>query len=154
SFLADSIAAITGLDNYSKPPIHALHFSLPQGSRVSQHRALDCSPDDQTITSTDVAGAYGFNTLWQRGFHGENMTINLAEIDGSYKDDMQNYLGCIHFNGHLAFVDIDGSPSDVEGESTLDIQMAAGLAPASSIVVYQTDGSANGDTWTQVNDEL
>src|SRR5437764_11796962 len=32
--------------------------------------------------------------------------------------------------------------------------MAAGLAPAASIKVYQTDGNADGDTWTQVNDEL
>src|SRR5579864_3884797 len=32
--------------------------------------------------------------------------------------------------------------------------MAAGLAPAASIVVYQTDGNAGDDPWTQVNDEL
>src|SRR3989475_6111271 len=154
TFLANSIAALTGLDNYSKPPIHALHFSLPQGSRVSQHAALDCSPVDQTLTPADVAGAYGYNTLWQRGLHGENMTINLVETDGSYQDDIQNYLGCIHFKGHLSIVNIDGGPSNAEGESTLDIQMAAGLAPAASIVVYQTDGNASDDPWTQVNDEL
>src|SRR6266849_7332876 len=154
TFLANSIAAITGLDNYSKPPIHALHFSLPQGSRVSQHEALDCSPDDQTLTTADVAGAYGYNTLWQRGLHGENMTINLVETDGSDQDDIQNYLGCVHFKGHLSVVNIDGGPSDAEGESTLDIQMVAGLAPAASIVVYQTDGNASDDPWTRVNDEL
>src|SRR6266480_7235469 len=154
TFLANTIAAITGLDNYSKHPVHALHFSLPQTSRISQHAGLDCSPNDQTLTPADVAGAYGYNTLWQRGLHGENMTINLVETDGSYQDDIQNYLGCIHFKGHLSIVNIDGSPSNAEGESTLDIQMAAGLAPASSIVVYQTDGNANDDPWTQVNDEL
>jgi len=82
------------------------------------------------------------------------MTINLVEIDGSNADDIQNYLSCIHFKGHLSFVNIDGGPSDAEGESTLDIQMVAGLAPAASIRVYQTDGNANDDTWTQVNDEL
>jgi kumamolisin len=154
TFIANSIAAITGLDNYSKPPVHALHFSLPQASRVSMHAALDCSPIDQTLTPADVAGAYGYNTLWQRGLHGENMTINLVETDGSDQDDIQNYLGCVHFKGHLSVVNIDGGPSDAEGESTLDIQMAAGLAPAASIVVYQTDGNASDDAWTQVNDEL
>ena len=82
------------------------------------------------------------------------MTINLVETDGSYQDDIQNYLGCIHFKGHLSIVNIDGGPSNAEGESTLDIQMAAGLAPAASIVVYQTDGNASDDPWTQVNDEL
>jgi kumamolisin len=154
TFLANSIAAVTGLDNYSKPPIHALHFGFPQGSRVSQHEALDCSPADQTLTTADVAGAYGYNTLWQRSLHGENMTINLVETDGSNPDDIQNYLSCIHFRGHLSVVNIDGGTSDVEGESTLDIEMAAGLAPAASIVVYQTDGNASDDPWTQVNDEL
>jgi kumamolisin len=154
TFLANIIAAVTGLDNYSKPPLHALHISYPQGSRVSRHGALDCSPADQTLTPADVAGAYGYNKLWQRGLQGENMTINLVETDGSYQDDIQNYLGCIHFKGHLSVINIDGGPSDVQGESTLDIQMAAGLAPAASINVYQTDGNANGDPWAQVNDEL
>jgi kumamolisin len=77
-----------------------------------------------------------------------------VEVDGSYQEDIQNFLGCIHFQGHLSVVNIDGHPSDAQGESTLDIEMAAGLAPAASIVVYQTDGNADGDTWVQVNDEL
>jgi kumamolisin len=56
--------------------------------------------------------------------------------------------------GHLSVVNVDGGPSDAEGESTLDLQMAAGLAPPASIVVYQTDGNTSNDPWTQVNDEL
>jgi kumamolisin len=151
---AYTIDAITGLDNYSQPPRHDLHITSPQKSHVSQHAALDCSPDSQTLTVGDVAGAYGYNQLWQRGLRGKHMTINLVEVDGSYQDDIQNFMGCIHFQGHLSFVNIDGHPSDAQGESTLDIQMAAGLAPAASLVVYQTDGNANGDTWVQVNDEL
>ncbi len=156
SSIANSIDAITGLDNYSKPPLHALtmHLSHPQGSHTPLPRAQDCSPDAQTLVPEDVAGAYGFNTLWQRGLHGDNMTINLVETDGSYQDDIQNYLSCVHFKGHLSFVDIDGSPSSEEGESTLDVQMVAGLASAASIVVYQTDGNASDDPWVHVNDEL
>jgi subtilase family serine protease len=156
SFLANSIDAITGLDNYSKPPLHALtmHVSHPQGPHTRKFPVQDCSPADQTLAPGDVAGAYGFNTLWQRGLHGENMTINLVETDGSYQDDIQNYLSCVHFKGHLSFIDVDSAPSSAEGESTLDVQMVAGLAPDSSIVVYQTDGNASDDPWTQVNDEL
>jgi kumamolisin len=151
---ASTIDAITGLDNYSQPPRHDLQIASPHKSHVSQHAALDCSPDTQTLAVGDVAGAYGYTQLWQRGLRGQHMTINLVEVDGSYQDDLQNYLGCIHFQGHLSFVNIDGHPSDAQGESTLDIQMAAGLAPAASVVVYQTDGNAKGDTWVQVNDEL
>src|SRR5712692_6401273 len=49
SFLANSIAAVTGLDNFSKPPRHALDITYPQASHTSQHGAQDCSPDDQTL---------------------------------------------------------------------------------------------------------
>ena len=154
AFLANSIDAITGLDDYSKPPIHALDITYPLTSRASRPGAQDCSPDDQTLIPGDVATAYGYNALYQHGLHGEKMTINLVETDGSDQGDIQNYLSCIQFKGHLSFVNVDGSPSDAEGELTLDIQMAAGLAPAASINVYQTDGNADGDTWTQVNDEL
>src|SRR5947207_465948 len=108
---AKTIDAITGLDNYSLHPKHDLHFTYPQASQISRNGALDCSQASQTLTLGDVAGAYGYNQLWQRGVHGEKMTINLVEIDGSYQDDIQNYLGCINFKGHLSFVNVDGHPS-------------------------------------------
>jgi subtilase family serine protease len=43
SFLAAMIDAITGLDSYSTQPRHALYIH-DQGSHVSRHGALDCSP--------------------------------------------------------------------------------------------------------------
>ena len=58
---AYTIDAITGLDNYSQPPRHDLHITYPQKPHVSQHAALDCSPDSQTLTVGDVAGAYGYD---------------------------------------------------------------------------------------------
>ncbi len=154
AFLANSIDAVTGLDNFSKPPRHALEITYPQASHLSQRGAQDCSPDDQTLIPSDVATAYGYNTLYQHGLHGEHMLINLVETDGSYPDDIQNYLSCIHFKGHLSFINVDAGPSNAEGESTLDVQMVAGLARAASIKVYQTDGNAGDDPWTQINDEL
>lgn len=150
-FLAHYIDAITGLDNYSSPPIHAGFSFTPFNTHQS---AQDCSPPEQTLFPRDVASAYGFDRLWNQGLHGENMTINLVEIDGSYRNDIQNYLDCIQFKGHLSTVNIDGKPSEAAGESTLDIQMAAGLARSANIVVYQTDGNTDGDVWGQVNDLL
>ncbi len=153
-FLANSIDAVTGLDNYSAQPVHDLTMQFKSPSTVKRP-GQDCSPLDQTLLPRDVAGAYGHSQLWQRGLNGENMTVNLVEIDGSYRDDVQNYLDCISFKGHVQFINIDGHPGDAEGESALDIQMVAGLARSANINVYQTDGSNNsGDIWTQVNDEL
>ncbi|HZO75178.1 MAG TPA: S53 family peptidase [Ktedonobacteraceae bacterium] len=153
TFLANSIDAINGLDNYSAPPVHAL--ALPASMlAANSHPVQDCSPIDQTLLPRDVAGAYGYDQLWNRGLNGENMTVNLVEIDGSYKSDIQNYFDCINFKGKLSVVNVDGSPRQALGESTLDIQMVAGLARSVNIMLYQTDGNANDDPWTHVNDML
>ncbi len=153
SFLANSIVAVTGLDNYSAHPRHALQMNFRR-PHVNHSSALDCNPGDQSLTPAEVAHAYGYDIMQRRGLRGEQMAINLVEIDGSYVDDVQNYMSCLHYQGHLAVYNVDGAPSDAQGESTLDIEMAAGLAPSANINLYQTDGNANGDTWTQVNDEL
>ncbi|HLG74857.1 MAG TPA: S53 family peptidase [Ktedonobacteraceae bacterium] len=153
-FLADSIDAVTGLDNYSAPPVHQLTMNFQQPA-TQQRSAQDCYPQDQTLLPKEIAHAYGFDQLWNRGWHGENMTINLVEIDGAYKDDIQNYFSCIQFKGKLSVVNVSGKPQEALGESTLDIQMVAGLARSSNIVVYQTDASdSNSDIWALVNDEL
>lgn len=159
SFLANSIAAITGLDDYSARPIHALsmQFSKPRGSSTNyiiDHPTQNCNANPQTLFPSDIAGAYGYNTLLKRGITGQNMTINLVEVDGSYRSDIQNYLSCVGYKGHLSFTNVDYSPTQSLGESTLDVQMVAGLAPDANIAVYQTDGNANDDTWAQVNDAL
>ncbi|GAC1422005.1 MAG: S53 family serine peptidase [Ktedonobacteraceae bacterium] len=153
TFLANSIEVITGLDNYSSRPQHAftMQFKTPAPKQVPTQ---DCQPLQNTLLPRDVAGAYGYDQLWQRGLNGQNMTVNLVEIDGSYRTDVQNYLDCIQFKGHFSVVNVDGKPSDALGESTLDIQMVAGLARSANIVAYQTDGNASNDIWTNVNDML
>lgn len=160
TFLANSIDAITGLDNYSAPPIHALSgiasqlkatrgVQEPQAKHIPQQ---DCYPLQNTLLPRDVAHAYGYDQLWQRGWNGEGMTVNLVEIDGFDSNDINNYLSCINFKGHISVKDVDGAPSQALGESTLDVQMVAGLARSINIVDYETDGNTNGDVWAQVND--
>lgn len=152
-FLANSLDAVTGLDNYSAAPAH--DFTLSQQAPAQQHKARqDCSPVDQSLLPRDVAGAYGYDQLWNSGLNGENMTVNFVEIDGSYQDDIQNYFDCINFKGHLSVVSVDGSPKQAMGESTLDVQMVAGLARSINMVLYQTNADASNDIWGNVNDEL
>lgn len=152
-FLANSIEAITGLDNYSPTPRHSLVDNLTTPTKATLP-AQNCSPIQNTLLPRQVASAYGYDQLWNRGWHGENMTVNLVEIDGSYKSDIQNYFDCIQFKGNLHIYNVDGSPSQALGESTLDIQMVAGLARSVNINVYQTDGNTNDDVWVHVNDML
>ncbi len=153
TFLANSIDVITGLDNYSSKPQHdfTMQFNTPA---QKQQPAQDCQPLQNTLLPRYVAGAYGYDQMWQRGLNGENMTVNLVEIDGSYTSDVNNYLSCINFKGHVSTINVDGKPTSALGESTLDIQMVAGLARSANIKVYQTDGNATDDVWTNVNDML
>ena len=155
NFLADSIDAITGLDNYSAASQHAFTLTQPAARTTEPRRpGQDCYPLDGTLLPKEVAHAYGYDQLWSHGWHGENMTVNLVEIDGFYSSDIQNYFDCINFQGHLSVVNVDGRPTEALGETALDIQMVAGLARSINIVDYQTDGNSNGDIWAQVNDIL
>ena len=154
SFLANTIAAITGLDNFSAPPQHTnIPMSVLQKQKANNARQ-DCSPDSSFLLPKQIAHAYGFDQLWNRGWHGENMTVNLVEIDGFYQDDVQNYLDCINFQGKIQVADVDNSPTQAAGESTLDLEMIAGLARSINIVDYESGPVRDNDVWTQVNDEL
>lgn len=152
-FLVDSMAAVTGLDDYSSAPQHAFTLS-PGHPRSARVPGQDCYPLQDTLLPKEVAHAYGFDTLWNHGWHGEHMTVNLVEIDGFYQDDIQNYFDCINFQGNLNVANVDAAPTQALGETALDIEMVAGLARSINIVDYQTDGNADGDIWSQVNDEL
>src|SRR5437588_81133 len=153
-FLVDSIDAITGLDNYSTPPQTGHIYQQFNSVGSKRHPGQDCNPLNQTLLPKEVAHAYGYDQLWNRGWHGENMTVNLVEIDGFDQNDIQNYFDCINFQGKLDVADIDEAPTQAAGESPLDIEMVASLARSVPIADYETDGNSNNDVWTQVNDEL
>jgi subtilase family serine protease len=153
SFITDSLAAMTGLDNYSAAPRHDFAFQS-LNPHAARRAGQDCNALQDTLFPMDIAHAYGFAQLWNKGWHGENMTVNLVEVDGFYQEDIQNYFDCINFQGNLKVVDVDAPPSDAQGETTLDIEMVAGLARSVNIVDYETDGNSDGDVWSQVNDEL
>lgn len=153
-FLSDTLAAITGLDNYSFAPQHDFAFQSAFNPHAPRRAGQDCNALQDTLFPMDIAHAYGFDQLWNQGWHGENMTVNLVEIDGFYQQDVQNYFDCINFQGNLNVSDVDSPPTDAQGETTLDIEMVAGLARSVNIVDYETDGNSGGDVWSQVNDEL
>src|SRR5215472_3722483 len=148
AFIASSIIAITGLDTYTT--LQHGHSSQPLLKAVhSRQNASDCQPLSGTLVPGQVAHAYGFDQLWRQGLRGEGMTVNLIELDGFNRHDIQNYFDCLHFQGNLKVVDVNSPPKTVELESTLDIETIAGLAPTIKIVDYQGP-----NTFTEFNDEL
>ena len=156
SAISSYILAVTGLDNYSLPPQTGVSLRASQATHPTRAGA-DCTVDDTVVTPDMVASAYGYNQFWKAGWHGENMTANLVEIDGFDSNDLANYFACVDYKGKFAYANIDGGAPAPGGEAMLDIEMLAGLAPSANINDYQTDISqaqTNSDVWTQVNDEL
>ncbi len=156
AFLANQIVAITGLDNYSVAPRVASLTQHLNAVGVRKSPAADCNPLKGTLTTADIAHLYGYDQLYKAGLHGEGLTINLVEIDGLSRGDLQNYLGCVNYQGKISIVDV-GNPPSPGPEATVDVEMIAGLAPAANIVDYEADLSnaqTYDDAFTQINDAL
>lgn len=151
-FIADTLVAVSGLDSYSLP-LQGRQFSQAHAfdaSSTNNHAAINCNAPRQELFPIDVARAYGYGSFLQHGVLGQHMTINLVETDGIDAPDIRNYFQCVKFAGKLSLVNVDGAPTQIAGESLLDIEMIAGLAPDVNIVDYQT----NGGSFVNVQDEL
>jgi subtilase family serine protease len=147
TFIANRILAITGLDSYSLKPRPGALFQQSHLKAAGERKkaGADCHPDAGLLSWSDVASYYSYDQLYQAGYHGEGMTVNLIEPGDAYtQTEVQYYASCVNYQGHLKPVNVGSPPSNEVGESTLDIEMMMGLAPAATIVVYQTSDD-NGD---------
>ncbi len=158
TLLASSILAVTGLDNYSLPPQQGFFpVKQTQSQQTKVAKSPNCAAEPGTVLPQSIAQAYGFSAFWKEHWHGENMAVNLVEIDGFNASDISTYFSCVAFKGKLDTVTVDGNAPAAGGESTLDLDMLAGLAPGLHLIDYQTDISHDqnyNDVWVQVNDAL
>jgi kumamolisin len=157
--IAGYILSVTGLDSYSVAPVSKA--GRPTGlAPMTPTRAGNCGQfPPRAATSQKVAAAYGYDKLWAQGWHGENMTVNLVEMDGYDPSDVQTYVNCAGSHIQVSNVNLGASSPPPGGEATLDIEMLAGLAPAAHIVDYQEDPAllntgSGSDSWTAFNDAL
>ncbi len=152
--LAGYVLAVTGLDSYSvAPTTKAAPLTAPA-------LAGNCGNfPPVAATSRKLAAAYGYDRLWAQGWHGENMTVNLVEMDGYDQTDVSTYIACTGSHVSLSNVNLGATAPRPGGEATLDIQMLAGLAPNVRIVDYQEDPALlntgyGSDSWTAFNNAL
>ncbi len=111
-----------------------------------------------TWTADQLASAYGLSTLYGQGRIGAGQSVALYELEGFNPTDIQGYESCYGVNASVSTVAVDGGPTGPQhGEAALDIEVVAGLAPFSSIVVYAgpNDGGAGPlDTYSKmINDD-
>ncbi len=90
-----------------------------------------------TWTADQLAAAYGFDSLYGQGRVGAGQTIGLYELEPYTVSDVQGYASCYGVHASVTDVPVDGGASGPQhAEAALDIEVVAGLAPSSSILVY------------------
>jgi kumamolisin len=156
TFIAPSVLAITGLDNYTSPP--KPHVSGRAFSKTNLQD--DCTANGQEMQA--VAGAYGYNQLWNKGWHGEGMNVNIVEMGPIDQQDLQMSAKCFNAKNQIKTIDVDGGPDpknqadqNAELEALLDVEMIQAFAPAANILDYQTtNGDGTSSPWGRFNDLL
>ncbi|GHO98964.1 sedolisin [Reticulibacter mediterranei] len=159
--IAGYILAVTGLDNYSAPPTHkAALATQPLTGGLTHHQSdAGCVNFYPSVAAPDrLAHAYGYDRLWASGWHGENMTVNLIEMDGFSTSDLSNYFACTGSHAKLDYVNLGSSAPPVGIEALIDIEMLAGLAPNVHLIDYQMDpallNGSGSNWWTAFNNAL
>jgi kumamolisin len=156
TFIAPSVLAITGLDNYTAPPKpHVGANTLKSGRPLD-----DCTAVGQDMQA--VAHAYSYDKLWNKNWHGEGMNVNLLELGPIDQQALQTSAKCFNAKNPIKTIDVDGGPNaqsqadqGAEGEAMLDVEMIQAFAPAANILDYQTTyGDTMNDTWEHFNDVL
>jgi subtilase family serine protease len=108
-------------------------------------------------TANQLASAYGFSTLYGQGRAAAGQQVAIYELEPYTPSDIEAYESCYGLSVPVSQVSVDGGATGgQQGEAALDIEVVAGLAPSSSIVVYSgpNDGGAGPiDTYTRMVDD-
>jgi kumamolisin len=133
--LREIVTGVYGLDDR---PQARPHFRLSHAA--GQLTAAAAAPHALPVAFTppELARIYQF----PQGVNGSGQCIGIVELGGGYRTaDLNAYAHSLGFpNPRVVAVSVDhgsnspGSPDD--GEVVLDIEVAAGVAPAATIAVY------------------
>ena len=99
-----------------------------------------------TYTSTQMAGIYTLNQLFNQGRTGIGQTIAIVEFEQYSRSDFANFQACYGLSNNIRDVIIDGGPGGPAGgmgEAALDTELAAVTAPSASLVVYEAPNNSD-----------
>ncbi len=119
--------------------------------------AASVSADFSAWTANQLASAYGFSTLYGQGRVAAGQQVAIYELEPYTPSDILAYESCYGLSVPVSQVSVDGGAAGgQQGEAALDIEVVAGLAPSSSIVVFSgpnDGGSGPIDTYTRMVDD-
>ena len=114
-------------------------------------------------TYPQLAGYYGFSSLYADGAEGQNTNIALIELQNDYTNQINYAWNCFTGNSGAApvtYIPVDGGQGlgssgagtgAAGGEATLDIEIAMALAPKSNILVYQGNSDSTAEYYNALS---
>ncbi len=118
---------------------HAIsHVPTNGGPQPMCSGALDQQANNG-LTADEIATAYGFSSFYGAGNLGQNQKIALVEEQPFNATDIATYQACYGTTAAVNTINVAGGPAAGadDGESALDIEVVAGMAPKATIDVYQ-----------------
>ncbi len=160
SSLAPSVAGVIGLSTVATPQPQLVTTprggsSAPGGTPVGPvpeavpavgPGSCQAAANTGGYTATQLAGAYGLNSLYGDGLDGTGVTIGVYELEPYTPADITAYKSCYGISTSVTNANVDGGPSSTvqQGEAALDIEDVIGLAPGATVKVYTGPQSGNG----------
>ena len=98
------------------------------------------------LTAYDISAHYGLAQRYGEGDFGQGVRIAVAELQPNLTSDIASYEQCYGISTKVNYFKIDGGVGSGPGtgESALDIETLAGLAPKATIDVYQAPNTETG----------
>ena len=105
-----------------------------------------CQRDSGRADRRQLAGGYGFSSLYRRGNLGQGITIPLYELADYADSDIRAYEQCYRISPSITRVPIAGGTTiDADPEATVeatsDIETVIGMAPRARVLVYEAPGA-------------
>ena len=101
--------------------------------------AVKALASGSAFSADQLAAEYGFTKLYQAGDLGQGQTVALFELERKSPTDIAAYQACYGTSTTVNYINVDNGPGTAPpvGESVLDIESVIGLAPGTTIDVYQ-----------------
>jgi subtilase family serine protease len=107
-----------------------------------------CAAASLTLSDTAnfIAALYGVNLLYDVNDLGKGTKIGVLELEPNLRSDITAYERCYGISTKVNDIKVDGGVGSGAGagEAALDIEIVAGLAPKSTIEVYQAPNKQTG----------
>ncbi len=163
AWLAAQTQSFSGLDDAVQ-----LQHPLIKGHAVKQAitNSITClghDPNNQYLTSDQIASAYNLSGMYNAGYHGEGQAIALYELDGYSMSDLNAYESCYgHSHTAIQTLAVGTAPLPTSDAGVVEVELDAELVLSAApqlgrLAIYEAANTEAGrlGEWAQiVNDDI